>query len=348
MSISRKHMEKTKCKQGPDIAQLADLYIQLARMDEAGIAHAQAFKILIETGHVLTARLYKATNHLKTGQSIAESGYRVGLFSQLDRELISAGELSGKLGDIYLQLARYYGDKARQIKKIKAHLFFPLSILFLALLIQPIPELFVGNITVLEYILTSFGTFAYILLLMYIVWRLPYYLTEGALRFLGLRRFVFTLQLTLPLIAPWVIRRQHKEFFLTLGLMLDAGVPMLEALPKAANTVKNELLAERIRRAAYSIQEGCNLTNALMQIKEFSPTTLQIIAVGEQSGKLATSLLHFAKLEAEAISLQEEMLAQWLPRLIYTVITIWMAYSIISAYQAYFFQLDKTLSNLGA
>ena len=180
------------------------------------------------------------------------------------------------------------------------------------------------------------------------IFRLPYLLTEGALRFLGLRRLVFTLQLTLPLIAPWVIRRQSKEFLLILGLMLDAGVPILEALPKAANTIKNALLAERVRQAGYSIQEGCSLTNALMQIKELSSITLQIIAVGEQSGKLATSLLHFAKLEAEAISLQEEMLAQWLPRLIYTTITIWMVYSIISAYQAYFSLLDKTLSNLGA
>ena len=341
-------MSKPRLGKKPDIVQLADLYMQLARMEEAGISHAQAFNILIETGNPLSTSLHKTVRYLQSGRPIAESGYRAGLFSQLDRELIAAGEFSGKLGDIYRQLARYYGDKARHIRKIKSNLIFPLSILLLALLIQPIPALFVGSITAMEYILGSFGMFTYLMLLMYITWRLPYWLTEGRLRFLGLRQIIFQLQLTLPLIAPWIIRRQVKEFLLILGLMLDAGVPMLEALPKAADTVKNAILAERISKANHAIQSGSNLTAALGQIKEFKPTTLQIIAIGEQSGKLATNLLHFARLEAEAISLQEEMLAEWLPRLIYTAITVWMAYSIIAAYQAYFSGLDQTLSNLGA
>lgn len=341
-------MSKVKYKQTPDITQLADLYLHLARMEEAGISHVQSFKILIETGSQLSAKCYKAISYLKSGRSIAESGYQVGIFNQLDRELITAGEISGKLADIYQQLARYYGDKARHVRKIKSQLFLPLSILFLALLIQPVPALFVGSITVIDYIFSSFGKFVFILILMYIVWHLSFWLTEGALRFLGLREGIFKLQLTLPLLASWLIRRQIKEFLLILGLMLDAGVPMLEALPKAANTVKNALLAQRIRTAGFSIQKGCNLTEALMQIKEFNSGTLQIIAIGEQSGKLATSLLHFARLEAEAISIQEEMLAEWIPRLIYVAITVWMAYSIIAAYRAYFSGIEQTLTNLGA
>ncbi|WP_428355412.1 type II secretion system F family protein [Methyloprofundus sp.] len=332
----------------PDISELANLYLQLGRMEEAGVSHAQAFNILIETGSPLSASLSKTINFMQQGRPIAESGYRAGLFKQFDRELIRAGEFSGRLGNIYQQMARYYGDKARHVRKIKSQLFFPLSILLLALLIQPIPALFVGSITVMEYILSSFGAFAYILLLMYVCWRLPYWLTDGALRFLGLRQSIFQLQLTLPLIAPWIIRRQVKEFLLILGLMLEAGVPILEAMPKAADTVKNAILTERIREASNALQKGQNLTEALMQINEFKSSTLQIIAIGEQSGKLASSLLHFSKLEAEIISLQEEMLAQWVPHLIYTVITVWMAYSIISSYQAYFLGLDQTISSLGA
>ncbi|WP_143735971.1 type II secretion system F family protein [Methyloprofundus sedimenti] len=200
----------------------------------------------------------------------------------------------------------------------------------------------------IDYIFSSFGVFVFILILLYIVWQLPFWLTEGALRFIGLRGSIFKLQLTLPLLAHWLIRRQIKEFLLILGLMLDAGVPMLEALPKAANTVKNALLAQRIRTAGFSIQEGCSLTGVLMQIKEFKSSTLQIIAIGEQSGTLATSLLHFARLEAEAISIQEEMLAEWIPRLIYMAIAVWMAYSIIAAYRAYFSGIEQTLTNLGA
>ncbi len=93
-------MIRTRKNPQLDIFQLADLYIQLARMEEAGISHVQAFEYLIEAGNSLSARLYKAINYLKSGRPIAESGYRAGIFNELDRELITAGEFSGKLGDI--------------------------------------------------------------------------------------------------------------------------------------------------------------------------------------------------------------------------------------------------------
>jgi type II secretory pathway component PulF len=57
---------------------------------------------------------------------------------------------------------------------------------------------------------------------------------------------------------------------------------------------------------------------------------LHILSTAEQSGKLAGSLLHIAKLESETISLENEMLAEWLPRLAYVMVALWMAYSILS------------------
>jgi type II secretory pathway component PulF len=58
---------------------------------------------------------------------------------------------------------------------------------------------------------------------------------------------------------------------------------------------------------------------------------LQVINSGEQSGKLASNLMHFSKLEADTLSLQDEALAEWLPRLVYGVIAAWMAYSILGS-----------------
>ena len=195
-------MPKANQNQMPDVTQLADLYVQLARMEEVGISHVHAFKNLAETGNTLSSKLHRVISYLNSGRSISESGCRSGLFKEVDRELISAGELSGKLGDIYRQLAGYYSDKARRIRKIKSRLFLPLTILLLALLIQPIPALFVGSISIKDYILSSVGVFVYILLVLYIFWRLPYWLTEGSLRMLGLGQIVFQLQLTLPLTTP--------------------------------------------------------------------------------------------------------------------------------------------------
>ena len=53
-------MSRTKHKHMPDISELANLYLQLGRMEEAGVSHAQAFNILIETGSPLSASLSSA------------------------------------------------------------------------------------------------------------------------------------------------------------------------------------------------------------------------------------------------------------------------------------------------
>ena len=121
---------------------------------------------------------------------------------------------------------------------------------------------------------------------------------------------------------------------------------ILEALPKAADTIKNAILGESFKDAAYSIEAGFSLTEAFSQNKYFNRTALQLIASGEQSGKLSETLLHFAELEAESINLQEEMLAEWIPRLIYGVITLWIGYSIIASYVGYFKTLNQTISNI--
>jgi type II secretory pathway component PulF len=57
--------------------------------------------------------------------------------------------------------------------------------------------------------------------------------------------------------------------------------------------------------------------------------TLQIIHSCEQSGRLAEGLRHFAQLTADDLHLQDDMLAEWLPRLIYTGVVVWIAKSLI-------------------
>lgn len=339
-------MTKVNLKQPPGYEQRADLYIQLARMEEAGLSSIEAVRHLSKLDAKLGPKLAMTAKFLQSGRSIAEAGQRSGLLFGADLELVKAGERSGQLSAIYRQLADYYSDKVRRLRKIKSRLFLPLTILFLALMIQPIPALFIGSITVLEYLLTSIGAFIYLLLALYIIWRTPFWLTEGNLRFLGLRNTVFQLQLSLPFIADWIIRRQTCDFIQILGLMLNAGIPVLEALPKSANTIKNCILGQNFKEAAYAIEAGFNLTEAFAQIKFFNRTALQLISSGEQSGKLAETLLHFADLEAESINIQEEMLAEWIPRIIYGVITLWIGYSIIASYVGYFDSLNQTINNI--
>jgi type II secretory pathway component PulF len=148
---------------------------------------------------------------------------------------------------------------------------------------------------------------------------------------IGLEKAYHRLQLRIPAVARWIIKRQINEFFFILALMLEAGVAFADSLPKVVATIKNTCLRERFNTALAALNSGGSVTETLRKVPVINPTALQIINSSEQSGKLASGLLHFTQREAETIALHDEALAEWLPRLVYTVISLWMAYSIIGS-----------------
>lgn len=308
----------------------AEIYLQLARMQESGFSAIHAFDVLAQTHHQFVDRFKRVKKYLTTGKTVAESGCRAGVFSSIDQALLTAGENSGRLESIYHHLADYYQRKSRRNRQIKSRLYFPFFILFLALLIQPIPELIIGELQIHQYLWQVFISFFRVILLLFLLWNLPAWLTEGRQAFFGLKNPVHFLQLNLPLVAPWLKRRQINEFLNMLGLMLEAGLPAHDALIKSAKTVKNGLIREHIERQIPIISSGGSVADTLANVAEIKHATIRIIEIGEQGGKLPETLLHFCRLEYETINMQEEILAEWLPRILYLMIMIWMAYSIIT------------------
>ncbi len=308
----------------------ADIYLQLARLDEAGFSALQAFELLLKTNKSSRTQLIQMQRLVKAGKPIARSGYLAGLFSESDITLLSAGEASGQLGIIYKQLADYYAQKVKRAKKIKSQCYLPLAILIIALFIQPLPEFILNKISGLDYLLLSVGRIFKVALFIYVAIKLPYWLTQGRLQFLGLKKIIYSCQLKIPFISSWVITRQVNRFLNSLGLMLTAGLPILDALPKSLDTITNPLLRKQFDPVILSTQQGGSVTDALAKVPEVDNQAIQLLLVGEKSGKLAKSILHYTTIEKEKTDLQEDLLAEWVPRAFYFIVIIWMAISIIS------------------
>ena len=120
---------------------LATLFLQLSQMETAGIPATTAVTLVTKTDTELSKRLVRMQHFLNAGSSIADAGYKVGIFTTTLRAMISAAENSGKLSTVYKQLASYYEAKFNRIKKIKSRLYLPALTLLLALFIKPIPLL---------------------------------------------------------------------------------------------------------------------------------------------------------------------------------------------------------------
>lgn len=307
----------------------ANIYLQLARLEDAGLSVQQAVELLQKSNHKLHKQLQQLRRYLKSGSTIAESGFRAGIFSASDKDLLQAGESSGNLGSIYKQLANYYGQKTKRARKIKSQCYLPFVILIIALFVQPLPALISNEISGLDYLMLSVGRLFKVALFFYIIFRLPFWLTQGRLRFIGLANLVYQLQFKLPFISSWLISRQVNEFFRSLGLMLTAGMPILDALPKALNTIANPVLKLQFEPVILATRQGSQLVDALLNMREIDDQTVQLLLAGEKSGKLAKTMLHHTKIETEKIELEDDLLAEWLPRLLYFMVAVWMSISII-------------------
>ena len=89
-----------------------------------------------------------------------------------------------------------------------------------------------------------------------------------------------------PLINQAVLSRVTRS----LGISLDAGLPMIQSLTLLARSSGNAYLAERIQQVRDAVERGEGLSRAATTANIFPPLVLQMIAVGEETGELTRLL----------------------------------------------------------
>ena len=208
----------------------------------------------------------------------------------------------------------------------------PLIILLLAIVIQPLPNLVSGQLTWGWYFSATVGFILQLGLFSWVIWHLPRWLRHYVFKPIGLEILVDKLQLSIPYWSQWYIRRTLRNFMRSLGLMLQAGLPILEALPKAYEIVDNFIIRQHLQQIIIQLQRGQTFAEAILAVKEINPVIIQLVTTGEHSGSLAEMMLHYAKLESEAIAIHNDMLvAAWLPRLAYTLVVLWIVYGLFTS-----------------
>ncbi len=308
---------------------LANLYLQLARLEDSGIPIQRAMTLLVQSSGDTGKRAKVALNFLKRGKTLSEAGTRAGLFIGLDAALVKVAEAGGTNAEVFRQLAQFYEEKARQARQIKSRLFLPVTVLLLAIFIQPVPALVLGKMTAIAYLGATVGLIIQLALLVFVLLHLPRWARHGFLRPFG--RLWDKIEINTPYFGRWYVRRSLRDFVRSLGLMLQAGLPIFEALPITYNVVENTILRKRLQKISPRLQKGETLAEAFSQVEGVNPAAVQLVLVGEEAGDLAHMMLHYTKLESENIAMHNKMLAEWIPRIVYALIVAWIAYGIFSS-----------------
>jgi type IV pilus assembly protein PilC len=221
---------------------------------------------------------------------------------------VMAGEKSGALGEVLDRYITYQRLALAVRKKIVTSLIYP------ALLLLLVTCLIVFLVT---FVVPSFATL-YTTMSAKLPWATEVLIAIGTtaksyvlaglagviLLILGLRYWAKTdrgqermdrIRLKLPIFGEIWVKYQVAQFSRVLGTLLVGGIPLVQALETASNSLGTKLLKKMLAKTGQKVREGQALSVALKQTKIFPSLSIDMIEVGESTGALPAMLTSVAE-----------------------------------------------------
>jgi general secretion pathway protein F len=127
------------------------------------------------------------------------------------------------------------------------------------------------------------------------------------------------------------IKRNLRDYFESLALLLEAGMPMQQAYVMAVDTVIDSAIKAELNRVGLRLKAGTTFTQAMQKVAFLkSATAMHFIQTGEAAGRLPEMLMRYTEQESAFLLQREKLLADWLPKILYALIAVWVAYGLIS------------------
>jgi MSHA biogenesis protein MshG len=284
---------------------------QLATLLRAGVPLLRSLKGLEESTEKRRFAELLATlqRELESGRELSASMKQLGsTFSNYIVNMVRVGELTGRLPEIFGGLAVQMNFERENRERVAQALGYPFFVLATAAAALIAVNVFVipafakvyrglkAELPALTKLLIGISDF--------VVAFWPALAAATVIGGTALWSFSRTnagrrardgLILRLPVIGSLVHRAALARFTKSFGLALDAGVPVVEALSAAVETADNAVLAERIAAMRASAERGESLSRAARSTGVFTPTILQMIAVGEETGALGEMMNEVAE-----------------------------------------------------
>ncbi len=279
---------------------------QLATMFSAGLTLERAIQSLAaEEKHKKFKRiLINVAEHIRKGLNLSESLSRhPGVFNSLFVAMTKAGEVSGNLNEILDQLATYLESLDDTRRKVKSAMNYPVfMVIFLGLMLS---AMFLWIIPKFSDVYAQLGAglpaatrslmefsqwfsqnaglmFFLFILVSFILWLISKTQRGGYA--------VDSFLLKVPVFGALIDQSILNKFCKTFGILLGAGVPVLESTDLLKKVVDNKVYAKAVEDASNFIRDGYNISTALRRTEVFPSILLQLAATGEDTGELDTLL----------------------------------------------------------
>jgi general secretion pathway protein F len=307
-------------QRGISATELALITRQLATLIQASLPLDEALSAVANQTEKSRIRsmLYAIRSRVLEGHPLAVGlGDYPKVFPELYRATVDAGEQSGHLDTVLERLADYTESRQEIQGKVRQALIYPafLTLFAVAIVIfmmtsivpqvvavfedtgQELPGLTLTLIAMSDFVVNYGWYLGGFFVVLFVGFQMLMTRPAFVMKY---HRFLFRL----PVIQRLVRGLNAALFTRTLSILFGSGVNVLQSMKISAKVVANLPMREAILQATDRVREGTGIKNALESSRLFPPMTLQLIASGENSGKLEEMLERASvQLEREQVTL---------------------------------------------
>lgn len=242
---------------------------------------------------------------VQEGRSLSQAlGEYPAVFPPLYVNMIHAGEIGGVVETVLERLAEYLESSEKTREEIKSAMVYPIilaSTAGLAIVVMltfvlpkfavifedlgtamPPATRFVMGVS--DFLVAYWWLVAMLVGGGWMLWKRWLTTPQGRLKYDG-----FTLRA--PIVGDLVRKLQVARFARTLGTMLKSGVPLIQALEIVRSVVANVVISRGLAVVQRDVSEGKGLSGPLERSGVFPPLAIQMVGVGEETGRLDDMLL---------------------------------------------------------
>ena len=299
-------------------AELTRLTRSLASLVEAGLTVEQAFNALIEQAERERERQVLAAlrGEVMAGSTIAKALEAFpGVFPELYRTLVAAGETSGQLPRVLGKLADYLEERHALRARLSLALVYPAIVTGVslavmgALLVYVVPQV----VQVYSHAKEALPllTRALIALSGFLQVTWPAWVALAVVAFFGTRvalsrpasrARIHRLLLGTPVVGKALRQLDSTRLAATLSILVGSRVPILAALEAGEGVMTLVPMREALVTAARGVREGMSLSRSLGATDAFPPVMVHLIAGGEATGRLDEALERAARQQQADLS----------------------------------------------
>lgn len=332
---------------------------QFSSILKAGVSVINALEMLAEQteNKKLKEAIVNTQSNVEKGENLSDSMRQNDAFPSILIDMVRAGEASGSLENSLTRMAIQFEKDAKLNGIVKKAMMYP--IVLICVMIGVI-------IVMLTFVIPSFMTmfedldselpvttkailamsnslknywYIYIIVVVGIVVGIQMYKrTDNG------KHNLDKLKLKIPVFGVLQTKSACASFARTMSTLLQAGMPMIDALEISASTMKNVLFYDGLEKVKNGVSLGLPLSNQLKATGLFPAMVVHMVGIGEETGNVEEMLTNSATYYEEEVEVQ----TQTLTSLMEPVIIVLMAFVVVLLIMAIYQPMIQLYNTLGS